>query len=183
MGKIYDAVMGLVVGDALGVPAEFKARDTFRVDDMIGYGTYNQPPGTWSDDRVRRLLKWAAVIRGGVWWRMTREKMKSYRSARAEIKELKSKLKDQLIGNSENFVAGSATNDYSRKRERYSGRLDKLEKECDEIEQFIEGIEDSLTRRVFRMYYIDGRTQKEIAQLVNMDRSMVSRKLNTPDLC
>ncbi len=114
---------------------------------------------------------------------MTREKMKSYRSARAEIKELETKLKDQLIGNSENFVAGSATNDYNRKRERYSGRLDKLEKECDEIEQFIEGIEDSLTRRVFRMYYIDGRTQKEIAQLINMDRSMVSRKLNTPDLC
>lgn len=49
MNKIYDAVMGLIVGDALGVPVEFKARDTFHVDDMIGYGTYNQPPGTWSD--------------------------------------------------------------------------------------------------------------------------------------
>lgn len=45
-GMIY----GFIVGDALGVPVEFKARGTFEVTDMIGYGTYNLPPGTWSDD-------------------------------------------------------------------------------------------------------------------------------------
>ena len=50
MGKFYDAIMGLVVGDALGVPFEFRQRDTFKATDMIGFGTYNQPPGTWSDD-------------------------------------------------------------------------------------------------------------------------------------
>lgn len=50
MGKVYNGIMGLVVADALGVPVEFKKRDTFHVTDMMGYGTYNQPPGTWSDD-------------------------------------------------------------------------------------------------------------------------------------
>lgn len=65
MGKIYDAVMGLVVGDALGVPAEFKARDTFHVDDMIGYGTYNQPPGTWSDDSSLTLATMESIVRKG----------------------------------------------------------------------------------------------------------------------
>lgn len=50
MNKFYNGIMGLVVGDALGVPMEFKKRDTFTVTDMTGYGTYNQPPGTWSDD-------------------------------------------------------------------------------------------------------------------------------------
>lgn len=65
MGKIYDAIMGLVVGDALGVPVEFKARDTFHVDDMIGYGTYNQPPGTWSDDSSLTLATMESVIRNG----------------------------------------------------------------------------------------------------------------------
>lgn len=55
MNKIYDGIMGLVVGDALGVPVEFKKRDTFHVTDMIGYGTYNQPPGTWSDDSSMTL--------------------------------------------------------------------------------------------------------------------------------
>lgn len=41
---------GFVVGDALGVPVEFKTRDTYTVTDMQGYGTFDQPPGTWSDD-------------------------------------------------------------------------------------------------------------------------------------
>lgn len=43
-------LLGVAVGDALGVPVEFRARGTFHVTDMQGYGTHNQPPGTWSDD-------------------------------------------------------------------------------------------------------------------------------------
>ena len=46
-------LLGLAVGDALGVPVEFKSRESLKknpVSDMTGYGTYNQPPGTWSDD-------------------------------------------------------------------------------------------------------------------------------------
>lgn len=43
------AVLGLVVGDALGVPVEFKTRDELKkypVIEMLGYGTHNQPAGT-----------------------------------------------------------------------------------------------------------------------------------------
>lgn len=50
---INSALSGLAVGDALGVPVEFKGREYLRknpVKEMIGFGTYNQPPGTWSDD-------------------------------------------------------------------------------------------------------------------------------------
>jgi ADP-ribosylglycohydrolase len=50
---IKDALFGLAVGDALGVPVEFKSRETIRqnpVTDMRGYGTYHLPAGTWSDD-------------------------------------------------------------------------------------------------------------------------------------
>ena len=43
-------IYGLVIGDSLGVPVEFEERDSYRLDDMVGYGTYHQPPGTWSDD-------------------------------------------------------------------------------------------------------------------------------------
>ena len=45
--------MGLCVGDALGVPVEFSSRperEKSPVTSMLGYGTWNQPPGTWSDD-------------------------------------------------------------------------------------------------------------------------------------
>lgn len=48
-----DVLFGLAIGDALGVPVEFKSRASISlhpVTDMIGYGTYNLPPGTFSDD-------------------------------------------------------------------------------------------------------------------------------------
>lgn len=43
-------LLGVAVGDALGVPVEFKPRGTFRVTGMEGRGSHNQPAGTWSDD-------------------------------------------------------------------------------------------------------------------------------------
>ena len=62
------AVLGLVVGDALGVPAEFKSRAELKknpVTDMIGYGTHNQPAGTWSDDSsmVIVTMEWLSEMR------------------------------------------------------------------------------------------------------------------------
>lgn len=51
--KCRDAIMGFVVGDALGVPVEFVSREKLRdnpVTGMLGGGTHNQPAGTWSDD-------------------------------------------------------------------------------------------------------------------------------------
>lgn len=65
MGKIYDGIMGLVVGDALGVPFEFKKRDSFTATDMVGYGTYHQPPGTWSDDSSMTLATLESIGRWG----------------------------------------------------------------------------------------------------------------------
>ena len=47
------ALLGLAVGDALGVPVEFVGRQVRRRDPVTGlrgYGTHQQPPGTWSDD-------------------------------------------------------------------------------------------------------------------------------------
>jgi ADP-ribosylglycohydrolase len=47
------ALLGLAVGDALGVPVEFQPRVARRQDpvtDMRAYGTHHQPAGTWSDD-------------------------------------------------------------------------------------------------------------------------------------
>ena len=48
--KLHDAVFGLTIGDALGVPYEFKPRGTFECTGMVGYGAHKQPEGTWSDD-------------------------------------------------------------------------------------------------------------------------------------
>ena len=51
--KAVDALLGVAIGDALGVPFEFKRKpeiDKNPCKDMVGYGTYSQPAGTWSDD-------------------------------------------------------------------------------------------------------------------------------------
>ena len=51
--RILGGLWGSLVGDALGVPVEFKDRATVQADpvkDMRGFGSHKQPPGTWSDD-------------------------------------------------------------------------------------------------------------------------------------
>ena len=56
--KLYHAVLGLAVGDALGVPAEFMSRNQLErkpITDMIGGGCWGQPAGTWSDDTAMTL--------------------------------------------------------------------------------------------------------------------------------
>lgn len=48
-----NALIGLAVGDALGVPVEFRNRAYLKINpvtDMLGFGTHDQPAGTWSDD-------------------------------------------------------------------------------------------------------------------------------------
>ena len=62
---IYNGIMGLIIGDALGVPFEFKQRDTFHCKGMTGYGTYDQPPGTWSDDSSMVLATIDSIASSG----------------------------------------------------------------------------------------------------------------------
>lgn len=50
MTKLKDAVFGAAVGDALGVPFEFFTRDTFSCTGMTGFGSWQKPAGTFSDD-------------------------------------------------------------------------------------------------------------------------------------
>ncbi len=51
--RLYGAIWGVAVGDALGVPVEFRSRkslDADPVNDMCAGGTHGQVAGTWSDD-------------------------------------------------------------------------------------------------------------------------------------
>lgn len=119
----------------------------------------------------------------------------SYRSKKAEIRELtaiiENRYRDEsLIGNdvildySKSYppipqgVVGFDQAKYRRLQDRDRRRKEQLEKECAEIEDFIESIEDSLTRRIFRMTFIDGEKQRKVAKAVHLDRSVVSRKIN-----
>jgi ADP-ribosylglycohydrolase len=76
-------LLGLAVGDALGVPVEFYSRKRMQenpVTDMRGFGTHNQPSGTWSDDTSLTLCLAESLTECGLdyqdqayrfigWWR------------------------------------------------------------------------------------------------------------------
>jgi ADP-ribosyl-[dinitrogen reductase] hydrolase len=51
-------IIGMAIGDAVGVPYEFTSFEEMRINpcvDMVGNGTHNQPIGTWSDDTSMAL--------------------------------------------------------------------------------------------------------------------------------
>lgn len=118
---------------------------------------------------------------------MTQRDLEEYRSKKEEIWELRENLK-----NRENCVDNDTILNYHsgyprpqavigvnwKKYHRYCKQIEKLEEECEAAENFVESIKDSLTRRIFRMYYLEGKSQREIADMTNLDRSMISKKIN-----
>lgn len=125
---------------------------------------------------------------------MTRERLEEYKSKKDEIKELEHKLMhlgdgDSMIGNDVIFdyqtgfprpqtVVGYDYDRYKRLSNIYQKRLEKLRKECAEIELWIEEIQDSMTRRIFRMYFVDKMTQRQVGKIMHMDKSTVGRKID-----
>jgi ADP-ribosyl-[dinitrogen reductase] hydrolase len=64
---IQSALFGVAVGDALGVPYEFKDREELEgnpASGMVGYGVHHQPAGTWSDDASLAFCLAEAMTRG-----------------------------------------------------------------------------------------------------------------------
>ncbi|MCB1088062.1 MAG: ADP-ribosylglycohydrolase family protein [Verrucomicrobiae bacterium] len=64
--QVRAAVLGAAVGDALGVPVEFQEREIRKKDPvttMRGYGTHNQPAGTWSDDTAMIVATMAGFLK------------------------------------------------------------------------------------------------------------------------
>lgn len=136
----------------------------------------------------------AGIERRSVIERVTREKLEAYRSMKEEIAELRYKMEhlmdgDAMVGSSvikdyrsgypvPQAVVGVDWERYYRLRERYEYRICELEKECAEVEELIEEINDSMTRRIFRMYFLEGMSQKDVGRAVHMDRSRISRKID-----
>lgn len=55
---VRSAVLGLAIGDAMGVPVEFQSREALQenpVADYRGFGSHPVPEGTWSDDTSMTL--------------------------------------------------------------------------------------------------------------------------------
>lgn len=125
---------------------------------------------------------------------MTREQLEQYRSNIEEIKELTHKLDhlgegDSLIGNDVVFdyrsgypkpqsVVGYDYELEARRRDMYSKRIMKLKEECVDTETWVDSIPNSLIRRIFRMSFIDGMSQRNVARKMHLSQSSVSKKID-----
>lgn len=70
VNTVLSGILGLAVGDALGVPVEFRSREALDrnpVTGMRAFGTHNQPAGTWSDDTSMALCLMESLC-GGLDW-------------------------------------------------------------------------------------------------------------------
>lgn len=126
---------------------------------------------------------------------ITKELLSTYRSKKDEIVELDWMLNNRwrsetMIGNDVIFdyskgypmpqsLVGFDRKKYERAQERDLRRKKELEQECVEIEEWVEAITDSIARRIFRMCFIEGRRQKDVAKAVHLDRSRISRKIDS----
>ena len=138
------------------------------------------------ENPLRRSKEGGRVVR--------REQLEAYRSKKDEIGELQHKLNhlddgDSMVGSSTvmdyrtgfprpQSVVGYDYKRAERLRRLYQSLIARLQEECLEVEQWVEGIPDSLTRRIFRMYYVEGMTQQKISFMLHLDQSRVSRKMS-----
>lgn len=133
---------------------------------------------------------------------MDKEKLKQYIPLKKELKMLDKKL-EKLYARQENIpevfgkVTGSsldfpytevrttvkmsepkendAINRLIRIKEKRKEEVNKL---LVEIEEFIAEIPDSITRQIFELTYIDGKKQREVADIVCLERSSISKKID-----
>ena len=62
-------------------------------------------------------------------------------------------------------------------RRKESDRL-RILKEQKEVEDYINGIDDPEIKEIFELSFIEGKKQDEVAEIVNIDRSYVSKKIS-----
>ena len=63
-----EGIFGVVVGDALGCPVQFESREEVKehpVTGMRGYGSFNLPAGSWTDDSSLTLALLDSICRTG----------------------------------------------------------------------------------------------------------------------
>lgn len=124
---------------------------------------------------------------------MTKKRLEAYKSEKQEILELTHKLQvlkpqnytgnDTIMDYRSGFpvpqsVVGTDLGAYYTRKKHLTSEIYRLERRCQETEQWIEDIPDSLSRRIFRMYYIETKSQDKVAKAVYTSQSLVSKKLS-----
>lgn len=71
--------------------------------------------------------------------------------------------------------AATALKDRIREKE---ARREKLLAEIEEVENFIASLPESIEKEIMEMIYIDGMSQQDVGDTLNLERSGISKKIN-----
>lgn len=133
---------------------------------------------------------------------MTEKELSQYKAIKNEIADLNRRIKEAKEGpvmsfgtvkgsskyfpyTEQNFhVSGMDPSDTNIRQKQISELLrqrevqrDELMKKQIEIEQYIAEIKDSTARTIFRLYFIDGMSQWQIAKRLGYDQSSISHRI------
>ena len=61
---------------------------------------------------------------------------------------------------------------------RKRARKRQIETEMEEVKEFIENMPEGEDRQVFELYYLEGMKQREVADIVGLERSSISKKIS-----
>ena len=125
--SVFGGIMGVIIGDALGIPVQFMTREEVKakhIKGMTGYGTFNLPPGSWSDDSSLTLCLIDLLINGydlndiskkfidwydnGLWTPFD-ESYDIGRATRDAIKNLKKGIEPQNAGPNDEYSNGDGS--------------------------------------------------------------------------
>ncbi len=126
---------------------------------------------------------------------MTKEQLGQYKCLCTEIKELENRIDnlkrqevtDKVLASASDFpynqyelkIKGYEDDKYIEKiRARLTRRIRRCKKLRLEIEEFIEGIDDSRTRLVFQLRYIEGWSWQRISLKLGSAHESYSRKIH-----
>ncbi len=172
--KVIDALLGVAVGDAIGVPFEFKSREEMQqhpAKGMTGYGTYNQPEGTWSDDSSLTFCLAESLVQGydvkDISERFIRWEGEAYWSARGEV-----------------FDIGITTSRAISRLHQIikEGELEELKKQKLYGDEYDNG-NGSLMRIIPLLFYIKGKAIKEQFDIIWEVSALTHRHIRAAMSC
>nr|DAG05050.1 MAG TPA: Protein of unknown function (DUF722) [Siphoviridae sp. ctuy39] len=132
---------------------------------------------------------------------LDKKRLKRYRGNKSRLKRIDQKITElcsrevevvsgKVVGSSEDFpyievrtsvqMYDPEENDNLNKqiRRKEAERL-ALWKEVHEVEEYIENIPDPEIKEIFELSFVEGKKQQEIAEQLHIDRSYVSKKINS----
>lgn len=74
-------------------------------------------------------------------------------------------------------IRGYGSIQYPRKKESLENKIARIRSEIEEVERFIESIDDPEMRNILTMRYELGMTQEQIADQYGYERSTISKKI------